>query len=62
MISLSLRGFAAATALAALAISMAPPAYAAPFDGPWSLLVVTRSGPCDPSYRYGVYISNGIVS
>src|SRR5262249_36156638 len=36
-------------------------AQAAPFDGSWSVLIVTRSGPCGESYRYGVTISNGIV-
>jgi hypothetical protein len=31
------------------------------FDGEWSVLILTRSGACDPSYRYGVAISNGEV-
>ncbi len=62
MISRSIRAFAVATAFAILAISSAPPAYAAPFDGPWSVLVITRSGACDPTYRYGVFISGGVVS
>jgi hypothetical protein len=37
-------------------------AFAAPFDGSWSVLIITRSGPCGQSYRYGVTISNGIIS
>ena len=61
MISHPIRAFALATAFVASAISTAPVAYAAPFDGSWSVLVHTRSGPCDQSYRYGVHISNGIV-
>jgi len=31
------------------------------FDGEWSVQVVTDSGNCDQSYRYGVQISNGKV-
>jgi hypothetical protein len=31
------------------------------FDGDWSVLIMTRSGGCDPSYRYGVRIANGDV-
>jgi hypothetical protein len=31
------------------------------YDGAWSVLIVTRSGSCDPSYRYGVQISDGMV-
>ena len=51
-------GFAAAFVGTLSALS---PALAGPFDGSWSVLVITRSGPCE-SYRYGVTISNGIVS
>jgi hypothetical protein len=36
-------------------------AHAGPFDGSWSVLIVTRSGPCGESYRYGVTINNGVV-
>jgi hypothetical protein len=32
------------------------------YDGAWSVLIVTRSGSCDPSYRYGVWISDGMVT
>jgi hypothetical protein len=31
------------------------------YDGNWSVLIVTRSGSCDPTYRYGVQISDGMV-
>jgi len=51
-------GFAAAFVGTLSALS---PALAGPFDGSWSVLVITRSGPCE-SYRYGVTISNGVVS
>jgi hypothetical protein len=62
MIRSALRVFGLATAAAAGIISFAVPLYAAPFDGYWSVLIVTRSGACDPSFRTAVNISNGIVS
>ena len=43
----------------AAAISAAP-AHTI-YDGAWSVLIVTRSGSCDPTYRYGVQISDGNV-
>jgi hypothetical protein len=33
----------------------------ASYDGTWSVLVITKSGACDPAYRYGIRISNGYV-
>src|SRR5262245_45585941 len=30
-----------------------------PFDGAWSVLIVTTQGDCDRAYRYGVTIDNG---
>ena len=36
-------------------------ASVAAFDGNWSVLIVTESGSCDRSYRYGVNIENGAV-
>jgi len=56
-----LRSAIAAAAFAVSAVLVAPVASAAPFDGPWSVTVITRSGPCDSSYRYGVMISGGRV-
>lgn len=35
-------------------------ASAAPFDGSWSVLIVTQEGTCD-SYRYAVSIQGGTV-
>lgn len=61
MISFLLRSIVAATGIAVGVASAAPFAYAASFDGPWSVVVYTRQGPCDPTYRYGITISNGIV-
>src|SRR6201989_3026093 len=62
MISDSIRAVTLATAFAVRACAAAPPAGAASFDGPWSVVVVTKSGPCDPSYRYGVMIRGGLVT
>jgi len=48
----------------ALGAAMMMPAQAAAranFDGNWSVLIVTRSGPCDQAYRYGVSIRDGRV-
>ena len=32
-----------------------------PYDGAWSVLIVTQSGTCDRAYRYGVQIIDGFV-
>jgi len=46
-----------------LAASLGPVHAAARtnFDGNWSVLIMTSSGPCDPGYRYGLSIRNGRV-
>jgi hypothetical protein len=62
MITDSLRAITLATALAAAVAGAAPTASAAVFDGPWSVLIVTRRGACDPSLRIGVMIRGGRVS
>ena len=61
MISHSIRAAMLATGLAVAMSSAGPSAHAASFDGPWSVLVVTRSGTCDQAYRYGVTIVGGVV-
>jgi hypothetical protein len=33
-----------------------------PYDGAWSVLIVTTAGECDRAYRYGVSIINGVIS
>lgn len=40
----------------------APVARTANYDGNWSVLIVTSSGPCDRGYRYGVTIRAGRVA
>src|SRR5260370_34263659 len=62
MISHSIRAVTLATLFVVTMFAAGTSALAASFDGPWSVTVVTRSGPCDPSYRYGVTISRGVVS
>ena len=32
------------------------------YDGAWSVLIVTKEGNCDRTYRYGVQIADGMVS
>jgi hypothetical protein len=63
----TLSGFLAGLALA---ISLGTPADArtsdrqmgrAAYDGNWSVLIVTNSGPCDRGYRYGLSIRGGRV-
>lgn len=56
-----LAGLTAVTVAASL---WAAPAAAArmPFDGKWSVLIVTDAGTCDRAYRYALDISNGRVS
>lgn len=33
-----------------------------PYDGLWSVLIVTDSGDCDRAYRYALRIQNGNIS
>src|SRR5215475_3069617 len=61
MISHSIRAVTLATLFAVTMFAAGTSALAASFDGPWSVLVVTRSGPCDQAYRYGVTIARGVV-
>jgi hypothetical protein len=35
---------------------------ASKFDGNWSVVVVTRSGPCDAAYRFSGQIVNGAIA
>ena len=63
----TLTGFLAALVLA---MSLASPVDArtseramgrTAYDGNWSVLIVTNSGPCDRGYRYGLSIRGGRV-
>jgi hypothetical protein len=57
------RGLLVGSALAlTAAIPVLGPAEAVPsYDGLWSVVIITRAGLCDPSYRYPIRISNGHV-
>jgi hypothetical protein len=52
-----------ASVLAAICATSAATAAPArtPYDGSWTLLIVTQSGACDRAFRYGVQIVDGIV-
>jgi hypothetical protein len=54
---LAVAAIAAAVALPALRPAEAVPSY----DGIWSVVIHTRIGICDPSYRYPIRISKGTV-
>ena len=60
ILKISVRRFLAALALVA-AYAPAPAAAHANFDGNWNVLIVTSSGPCDRSYRFGLSIRNGDI-
>ena len=55
--------FVRASILAVICATSAATAATArtPYDGAWSVLIVTQSGTCDRAYRYGVQIIDGIV-
>jgi hypothetical protein len=52
---------AAVAAVAGTAAARSALARMADYDGSWSVLIVTNSGPCDRAYRYGILINNGNV-
>jgi len=52
---------AAILALGGVASSAGTASARTIYDGAWSVLIVTQSGSCDPSYRYGVQIADGAV-
>ena len=45
----------------AAALNPAPAAARTVYDGAWSVLIVTQTGPCDRAYRYGLSIRDGSV-
>jgi hypothetical protein len=55
------RGLLVMAALAtAAAVPALSPAEAVPgYDGMWSVVIITKEGICDPSYRYPIRITNG---
>ncbi len=62
MVRVQLRTCLCASALILAGLAIADPALArSPYDGAWSVTVMTRGGACEPTSRYGVQISNGMV-
>jgi hypothetical protein len=62
MVRVQLRTCLCASALVLAGLAVADPALArSPYDGAWSVTVMTRGGACEPTSRYGVQISNGVV-
>src|ERR1041385_4328593 len=51
----------AAGFVVAAALAPEPAAARTPYDGNWSVLIVTNTGPCDRAYRYGLRIDDGSV-
>ena len=49
-------------ALAGLAATAGTASARTIYDGAWSVLIMTKNGSCDPTYRYGVQIDNGMVT
>jgi hypothetical protein len=63
MISRSARTVMLGTMFVASLIGAAPSAKAeGGFDSIWNAVLVTKSGPCEPSYRGQVRVTNGVVS
>jgi hypothetical protein len=62
MVRVQLRTCLCASALVLAGWGVADPALArSPYDGAWSVTVMTRGGACEPTSRYGAQISNGVV-
>jgi hypothetical protein len=59
----AIRSLSAVSVLVAAILAAPVPAAAqAAFNGTWSVLIITNSGPCDRAYRYPLRVANGRVS
>lgn len=57
-----LHAWALTSVLALAGVGIAVPSHAqTAYDGPWTVVVTTRGGTCQPNVRYGVDISNGQI-
>ena len=62
MVRMRVRTCLCASALLLAGLTLADPALArSPYDGAWSVVVMTRGGACESGMRYGVQIVNGQV-
>jgi hypothetical protein len=50
------------TAAFAAAAAIGPVQASTPFDGSWTVQIITQRGACDPNSSFGVEIRDGIVS
>jgi hypothetical protein len=51
----------ASPCVAALIATMSSANAASKFDGMWSAVFRTKSGPCQPAYRGAVQVANGVI-
>jgi hypothetical protein len=51
----------AATLIASVLTSTSDGRAAGKYDGAWSIVIVTRTGPCNQAYRFSGQIVNGII-
>jgi hypothetical protein len=56
------RGLAVLLVLSATAVFAAPAIAQTPYDGLWSVTVVTRTGSCQPTTSYPLLVADGKVS
>jgi hypothetical protein len=56
------RSAAVSAIVAAIVAAPAPAAAQGPFNGTWSVLIVTAKGPCDRAYRYPIRVDNGQIT
>jgi hypothetical protein len=54
--------FAFVIASATLFAAPIPASAQGAFNGTWSVMIITNSGPCDRAYRYPLRITNGRVT
>jgi hypothetical protein len=55
-------GIFGAALLACASFAASDAIAATPYDGYWSVVIMTQRGACEPAYRSAVSISNGVVS
>jgi hypothetical protein len=55
-------GFALSFFIAAASVAAAPAVAQMPYDGLWSVTIVTKTGTCQPSARYPLTVTDGKVS
>ena len=54
--------FAGSIFIAAVAVTAAPALAQMPYDGLWSVTIVTKTGSCEASARYPLTVADGKVS